>query len=654
MHKLYLKLKLATIAILACVAASLAFTPSASASVGVFAVGVSQVSAASMPLENAPSATSLLVQTYNQSANASEETQVEQLCLANSIVSEQLLAGENPEQSLIGYVIGVPNNSVRFRLLRAYPELTFRVFNTEEGRSGRSLSEAIADGNLYVWWCNNAEALAHSELGSPVLTLSRPIVQSVNMSSETLNDYFSQTTNLISLRPEEVERVAAMGTMRIGLPADSSPIISRNDSGEPIGLDNDFVNLIATKLNLQVEWQDCGGWDACVSALENRSIDALTFMSPTPSRLLFTEFTLPYWEVDWALMSLETRPIRIDDFDTARSITIAVMESYSILETAENAENITVLPVASPAAGLNAVLEGNADAYLDSLPLLMNRVRELNLTGAVVHIARDLPGDQVSVGVRSDWAAIVPILDRAILGITDTDIEAIEERWFDPEIFRGGLDRDSVLRWALVMAITVLIVLAAILAWLAHLRREIERRKLREAEIRHKAYHDELTGLPNRMHIIEKAERAIITHGQNQRKCALLFIDLDGFKAINDNEGHDAGDELLIAVSQRLQRTVRKNDTVARYGGDEFLILVTNLTHVEQAENIAHKVLNRVSMPYRLATGESRIGASIGVAVFPDHGSEYEDLLSAADDAMYTVKDSGKNGVVLADQKSTD
>lgn len=414
-------------------------------------------------------------------------------------------------------------------------------------------------------------------------------------------------------------------------------------------MDNDFVAMIAQRLNVQIAWIDCGSWQACIDALESRDIDALSFMSPTPSRIPFTKFTVPYWKVEWALMSLEQRPVRLNDFQTDRNITIAVVESYSILETAEQAMNITVFPVNSPEEGINAVLEGQADAYLDSLPLLMNRVREQRLTGAVVHIARGLQGDQVSIGVRSDWESIVPLLDRSILAITDADIQEIEERWFDPALMREGLDRDAVQRWAIIIAIIALLILASILAWMAHLRREIERRKLREAEIRHKAYHDELTGLPNRMHIIEKAQKALITHAQNQRKCALLFVDLDGFKAINDNEGHDAGDELLIAVAQRLQRVVRKNDTVARYGGDEFLILVTNLYEVKQALAVADKVLQRISMPYRLATGEGKIGASIGVAVFPDHGLEYDDLLTAADDAMYAVKESGKNGIVSAE-----
>lgn len=629
MNKLYLKLKFATIAMV----------------FALIALGINMFITPAHATVNTP------IQHNNPSSTPipmppAAYTVFEQLCLADDI--------DASESALGGYVIGVPDNTTRFRLLRAYPELTFRVFNAEQGLIGRPLADMVAADALFVWWCNSEQASQHASQGKRVLQLSRPIISSISLSNETLNDYFYSNAELISLRPEELERLAAVGTIHIGLPDDSSPIIFRDNNDNPVGLDHDFVSLVAQRLNLSVEWVNCGSWQECVQALQARDIDALSFMTPTPSRLLFTQFTVPYWQVDWALMSLETRPIRLNDFSTNKELTIAVLASYSILETAEAAENVTVLAVNSPEEGLNAVLEGRADAYLDSLPLLMNRIRELNLTGAVVHIARDLQGDQVSIGVRSDWAAIVPVLDRSILAITDGETQRIEEFWFDPELLREGLNREDVRRWAVIVAIAVLLVLSVISVWLWYLRREIQRRKVREAEIRYKAYHDELTGLPNRMHVIEKAEKSLITHAQNKKKCALLFIDLDGFKAINDNEGHDAGDELLVAVSQRLQRVIRKSDTVARYGGDEFVILVTNLTTVKQALNIAEKVLNRVSMPYRLATGEAKIGASIGVAIYPDHGQEYDALLTAADDAMYAVKESGKNGVVLANVNSAD
>ena len=570
-----------------------------------------------------------------------QNAEIVRLCVSEHIAGLQ-------EPDLPGFVIGVGDTALRFRLEAVFPQLTFRLFAAEQGLIRIDLQDAIANGQLLVWWCNEEQAQAHQQTGAQVLTLSETIPSSAPLSEQSLDSYFYDNAQRISLRPSEVLTINALGTMRIGVPDDSAPILDRDSAGQVRGFDADVLTMLAERLNLPITWHDCGSWRACIAALEHREIDALSFFTPTAERLQFAAFTVPYFSVDWALMSLSQRPVRGTDLASVSDATIAIVESYSIFEDAQAVPNLNVLAVATPEDGINAVLEGRADAYLDSLPLLMNRVRQQALSGTAVHILRALPGDQVSIGVRNDWQELLPILDRAILITDEHELTQIQETWFEPELLSDGVSREAVQRWAIRSMIAVLLILGGFLAWLTHLRRDIQKRKLREAEMRHRAYHDELTGLPNRTHMIEKGELALIFHAQNERKCALIFIDLDGFKAVNDNEGHDAGDELLIAVAQRIQRAVRKTDMVARYGGDEFVILLTQINTVEQAKAVAEKVLSRIAMPFRLAVGEANIGASIGVAVYPDHGQSYEQLLVAADEAMYAVKEQGKQGVSVA------
>lgn len=574
-------------------------------------------------------------------SDAPQDSELVQLCVHENTAALS-------EHQLPGFVIGVTDNSLRFRLESVFPQLTFRLFSAEQGLIRIDLQDAIARGQLSVWWCNTEQAEAHAQNDAQVLTLSATMPASIFISEQSLDTYFHANAQRMSLRPQELLTIYALGTMRIGVPDDSAPILDRDDSGQIRGFDADVLALLAERLSLPITWHDCGSWRTCIAALESRDIDALSFMTPTSERLQFAAFTVPYFSVDWALMSLSQNPVRGTDLASVSDATIAIVESYSIFADAMAVPELRVLSVATPEDGINAVLEGRADAYLDSLPLLMNRVRQQALSGTAVHILRALPGDRVSIGVRNDWQELVPILDRAILLTSDNEIAQVQEAWFEPEQLTDGLDRDAVQRWAVRSIIAVLIILAGFLAWLTHLRRDIQRRKLREAEMRHRAYHDQLTGLPNRTHMIEKGELALILHAENKRKCALIFIDLDGFKAVNDTEGHDAGDELLIAVAQRIQRAVRKTDMVARYGGDEFVILLTQINTVEQAKAVADKVLQRLTMPFRLAVGEAKIGASIGVAVYPDHGQSYEQLLIAADEAMYAVKESGKQGVIVA------
>ena len=124
---------------------------------------------------------------------------------------------------------------------------------------------------------------------------------------------------------------------------------------------------------------------------------------------------------------------------------------------------------------------------------------------------------------------------------------------------------------------------------------------------------------------------------------AVLFIDLDGFKLINDTYGHNVGDELLVILAKRLQECIRMSDTVARFGGDEFIILLTGLNSKDEAALVAQKVLSQVQTPIQLSACTADVGASIGIAMYPeDAGSEIE-LLKIADSLMYQVKYSGKN-----------
>ena len=164
-----------------------------------------------------------------------------------------------------------------------------------------------------------------------------------------------------------------------------------------------------------------------------------------------------------------------------------------------------------------------------------------------------------------------------------------------------------------------------------------------DQRIHHLATHDGLTGLPNRGMFGQLLEFSIKSARRNTKKCAVLFVDLDRFKVINDSLGHSVGDRLLIEVSQRLRSCVRESDTVARLGGDEFVVVLNDLQDREQAAAVARKLLLSVSPALTLAGHECRTTASIGIAVFPDDGDDEQSLTKNADMAMYLAKEEGKN-----------
>lgn len=174
--------------------------------------------------------------------------------------------------------------------------------------------------------------------------------------------------------------------------------------------------------------------------------------------------------------------------------------------------------------------------------------------------------------------------------------------------------------------------------------RNITERKKALEKIQHLAHHDALTGLPNRTLYIERVGRAIHRSRRSGKPLALMFVDLDKFKPINDELGHEAGDQVLKTVAERMLACMRQSDTVARFGGDEFVAILENLDHADSASVVAKKVIKTLSDPIDVGDGiRATVGASIGISVYPQDGGSMDELARAADEAMYAVKEGGRN-----------
>lgn len=176
---------------------------------------------------------------------------------------------------------------------------------------------------------------------------------------------------------------------------------------------------------------------------------------------------------------------------------------------------------------------------------------------------------------------------------------------------------------------------------------DISERKQAEEKVLHMAYHDPLTALPNRVLFNDRAEQAIAMARRENEVLALLFIDLDRFKAVNDTLGHDIGDRLLCEVAARLKECVRESDTVSRFGGDEFNLLLTQVRNESDTELIAHKILRALRSPITIQGHELHGTASIGIALFPRDGGDVQTLIKNADTALYRAKDLGRNNYQL-------
>ena len=177
--------------------------------------------------------------------------------------------------------------------------------------------------------------------------------------------------------------------------------------------------------------------------------------------------------------------------------------------------------------------------------------------------------------------------------------------------------------------------------------RDISERKKAEEIITFQAFHDLLTKLPNRILFLDRLEMAIAQASRREEKFAVIFLDIDRFKLVNDTYGHQAGDQLLREFAARVRRCLRTGDTLARQGGDEFTALLPNLTNKDDVNVVAEKILSDLRRPFFVAETQFLATTSIGIAIYPDDGSNAQDLIRCADVAMYQVKAQGKNGYAV-------
>ncbi len=359
-------------------------------------------------------------------------------------------------------------------------------------------------------------------------------------------------------------------------------------------------------------------------------------LAPPVSTLLISAPSVSYSSAEPVLYL--GRHIHLAD----KSLVVAIAEVPLTLLT-----NIMVQGVDMP--GLEVTLERTSGELLASMPVQTYASRQPHAAPLAVPIPDGAP---TRMAARlSDKPAIVvtrPILYQGIAVAASLPLDAALENWRSQRNFIAGV--------ALSFVLLILAVCAFAINYLARLAEAQKHLTESKGEVEQLAFFDPLTGLPNRRLLMDRLQKALEANARNGQLGALLFLDLDRFKTLNDTRGHQVGDELLRQVAQRLTATVRTKDTVARLGGDEFVVMLTDLkseSHraVAVARRVGKKLLASLNQPYQLDGYTHRSTPSIGATIFDEQTKTPTDVLKQADIAMYQVKAQGRNALCFFDPK---
>ena len=453
--------------------------------------------------------------------------------------------------------------------------------------------------------------------------------------------YFARFRQQVPLDEQEQLWLSKNRQLKVGVMADWAPMEFIDQDGKFSGVTQDILSKLNQRLGTSFTAVPYRNWTDLEADFAAGKVDVVANMSDLPERRKYAAFSHNFWPFQWTLIS-HNSVMEVTALNQLNTKKVAVLQDYQIAKFFQaNYPDIQLRFTRDLAQGLELLQSGEVDFVVDTVISSGRALRQASNSNLRMHLPVDMPTYPSLFAVRKDWPELLRILDKGLKTLNETDRHEILDRWFTVEIHQG-FDEDRVITLVLQIVGIGVVLLVVVFFWNISLRREIGLRREMEDKMRFMATHDDLTKLANRNLLEERLNQALMQHARHHEKLALLFLDLDGFKEVNDQHGHHVGDELLVKVADVLQHCVRKSDTVARFGGDEFVILLTGLLDKDDAAIVAEKILLHLSSPLQLSAGSARVGASIGIALYPDNGIDSQQMLKAADGLMYRAKQSGK------------
>lgn len=458
----------------------------------------------------------------------------------------------------------------------------------------------------------------------------------------SIKPFFSSNTFLTSLTMAERKWLQQLPSLRLGINSNGHPYEYVDDNGDFSGLSSDYIGHITKALSLKIEAEKNYSWVELLTAVKDNEIDVMSAIVRTQEREKSMLFTEPYFSSPTVLISRKNG-FHADTLESLKGRAIGIPSGYALVEFIEtDYPEITIIPVDSIADGLSKLNNNKFDAFISEISsanytINKEKFADLIITGFSPYNL------EVSMAVRAGLEPLVGILNKVFLSISEKEKAAIANNWLAIKV-QTGIKLSTVVFW--VLPISSFLMLIAILIFV-RLNRKLKLEIIENAEHREQlqrmAHYDELTNLPNRVLLADRLNQSMVQCQRRNQSLAVAFMDLDGFKAVNDRHGHNVGDELLVVVAQRMSEALREGDTLARIGGDEFIAVMVDLENIEDSEPVLKRLLKAAADPVTLGDAVMQVSASIGVSLYQQDDVDADLLMRHADQAMYIAKQSGKN-----------
>ncbi|WP_049753825.1 EAL domain-containing protein [Alkaliphilus oremlandii] len=425
------------------------------------------------------------------------------------------------------------------------------------------------------------------------------------------------------------------------------------------GFNVDIINALSIELGMDIEFIPMN-WREALRALENKEVDVIQGMSSTEERKEKYLFTIPTVTNSQSIFVLKDTSI-VFGLEDLSGMKVAFQAGDLNEEILADIPDITLLPKKDQNEAMDSLINGEADAYVGNRLTGLFYLQKSKNSSTVKIVGEQMATSEYGPATYRGNEELVHLFNKGIEAIkSNGTYDKIYEKWFGKDIGNGRI-LNAYLKETILSVFTLSIIFLLFILWNKNLKKEVLKRTmdleninqellLEKEKVHNLAYYDGITKLPNRVYLLKILGECIDSANDQKNRFGILNLDLDRFKHINDTLGHHMGDEILKLVGERIGRILKPNNFFARFGGDEFIILVKHIQEDKELIDLANQIIKEMDQPFMLNSHRLFLTTSIGISIYPEGGETLNDLMKNSDIAMYAAKGKGGNQYYIYDK----